>query len=95
MEWLVEGTQKKRKGGSGGVGEGDAEEGGGGGKWRSWRRGCRRRERGGSGGVGGGDAEEEGEEEAGELVVEERGAIYGGGVAVGLERRWLLSVCEL
>ena len=27
---MVEGTQKKRKGGSGGVGEGDAEEGGGG-----------------------------------------------------------------
>ena len=51
--------------GSGGVGEGDAEEGDG--KWRSWWRACRRRERGGSGGVGGGDAEE-GEEE---VVVEE------------------------
>ena len=38
------------------------------------------------------DAEEEREEEAEELVAEERGAIYG---AVGLERRWLLSVCEL
>ena len=72
----MEGTQKRR-GGSGGVGEGDAEEGGE--KWRSWWRGRRKRERGGSGGVGGGDAEEEGEEEAGELVVEERGAIYGGG----------------
>ena len=72
----------------------DAEEGGGG-KWRSWWRGCRKRERGGSGGVSGGDVEEEGEEEAGELVVEERGAIYGGGGAVGLDRGWLLSVCEL
>ena len=45
--------------------------------------------------VGGGDAEKEREEEAWELVVEERGAIYGGGGAVGLERRRLLSVCEL
>ena len=38
---------------------------------------------------------EEGEEEAEELVMEERGAIYGDGGAVGLEGRRLLSVCEL
>ena len=51
--------------------------------------------KGGSGEVGGEEAKEEGEEEAVELVVEEGDAIYGGGGAVGLERRRLLSVCEL
>ena len=61
----MEVTQRKRRGGSGGVGEGDAEGGGGSGGVRG---GDAEEERGGSGGVGGGDAEEEGEEEAGELV---------------------------
>ena len=45
------------------------------GGWKGWWRVFRRSGSGGSGGVGGGDAEEEGVEEAGELVVEERGAI--------------------
>ena len=58
-------------------------------------RDAERRGKGGSGEVGRGEAKEEWQEEAGELVVEDRGAIYGGGGAVGLERRRLLSICEL
>ena len=63
-------------------------------EWRkrgSWWRGCRRSGSGGSGGVGGGDAEE-GVEEGGELVVKERGAIYGDKNTMYLERRWLLCM---